>query len=206
MPSFAVQQPWIALLGLLALILLLSTAIMRTLARLAGPSRLRLALLFVPGVVVHELAHAAACLLTGTRIRRIVLWNGRGGCVEHDRPRLAVLQPLLSFFPLPVGVAVLLLAGRQFQEGDAGRNALLLWLMVSVGATLAPSGEDWRSALFGGAVLGGLLAGFGVLRPAWREAAEPTVRALLPHGLQVVVLLGAILLGLKVVAMIGRRR
>lgn len=202
----ASRNPCLVVSALVAAILILSTAIMHTLARLAGRSGALLALLFMPGVAVHELAHALACVLTGTRVRRIVLWNGRGGLVEHDRPRWAVLQPLISFFPVPVGLLVLALAARQFIDGDWLRNGALMWLMVSVGATLAPSGEDWRSALLGTVLLLGALVLTGQIYPAGWQRLEVPARGLVPHLVPVVGLQAGMFVALLLLRRVTRGR
>lgn len=69
--------------------------------------------LFVaPGVVVHELAHALACIVTGAQIHEINFWKPTGGHVMHTQPRLQILGPvLISFAPVLVmtlGLAVIL--------------------------------------------------------------------------------------------------
>ncbi len=72
-----------------------------------------------PGVAVHELSHAAACLLTGTRIIETKLFSphyeGRGrlvlGYVRHVQPRGRVAKSLIGFAPFIGGSAVLYLLG-----------------------------------------------------------------------------------------------
>lgn len=69
--------------------------------------------LFVaPGVIVHELAHAFACLLTGAQILEINFWKVSGGHVMHTQPRLHILGPvLISFAPtlvMTIGLFALL--------------------------------------------------------------------------------------------------
>lgn len=41
-----------------------------------------------PGVVLHECAHIIGCLVTGARIRKIVLFSRDGGSVTYSRPFL----------------------------------------------------------------------------------------------------------------------
>lgn len=58
-------------------------------------------LFMIPGIVVHELSHAAACLLTGASIERITVFEPKGGSVTHGRPRLPLVgQPIISLAPV----------------------------------------------------------------------------------------------------------
>ena len=68
-----------------------------------------------PGIVVHELAHATACVLVGARVREINFWKVSGGHVIHETPRIHLIGPvLISFAPtilmtiMLVGLAPLL--------------------------------------------------------------------------------------------------
>ncbi|OQA04862.1 MAG: hypothetical protein BWY68_00083 [bacterium ADurb.Bin400] len=63
--------------------------------------------LFVaPGVIIHEMAHAVLCLLTGARIKHIAFFDKNGGSVEHTPPRIPIIgQLLVSLAPLFVGFA-----------------------------------------------------------------------------------------------------
>jgi hypothetical protein len=54
-----------------------------------------------PGVVVHELSHLAACLLTGASVKRVVLFGPSGGGVEHSPPKMPLVgQPIISLAPI----------------------------------------------------------------------------------------------------------
>jgi len=54
-----------------------------------------------PGIVVHELSHLAACLLTGAKVGRVVLFGPSGGSVEHAKPKMPLLgQPIISLAPV----------------------------------------------------------------------------------------------------------
>jgi len=69
--------------------------------------------LTIPGTVLHEIAHASGCVLTGTEIYDIQFWqwqnyldweadNQRSGVVWHDRPHKPWHGVLISALPLPV--------------------------------------------------------------------------------------------------------
>ena len=55
----------------------------------------------LPGVVLHECAHIIGCLLTGARIRNVVLFSKDGGSVTYTRPRLPYIgDVIISTAPL----------------------------------------------------------------------------------------------------------
>jgi hypothetical protein len=105
------------------------------------------------GVPVHELSHAAACLLFGHRIERLTLFapdprTGRLGSVQHAWDRRSLYQQAGRFF---IGIAPLL-----------GGAALLLLLTRLLGPAVAPApltstGSALGDALRGGAARAGAL-------------------------------------------------
>jgi hypothetical protein len=65
------------------------------------PIRLFYYILRLPGVVVHECAHVAGCLLTGAKIRNIVLFSRQGGSVTYNSPVIPVISNVvISTAPL----------------------------------------------------------------------------------------------------------
>ena len=110
------------------------------------------------GVPVHELSHAAACLLFGHRVEKLTLFapdprTGRLGAVQHAWDRRSFYQQTGRFF---IGIAPVL----------GGALLLLLltrWLGPTVAATPASaSGSALLDALRGGAArAGALLAALG---------------------------------------------
>jgi hypothetical protein len=54
----------------------------------AMPVRMIYLFIRAPGVVLHECAHIIGCLITGARIRKVVLFSGDGGSVTYSRPLL----------------------------------------------------------------------------------------------------------------------
>jgi hypothetical protein len=135
--------PALAITTLPALALMAELALITRLARLMNRmaygrlGRGLYLLLMWPGVAVHELSHAAACVLTGTRVVRVRLFapqtDARGnlvlGYVEHVVPRSRVAHALIAAAPFAGGTAMLmLLLGLLFPwpiaEWAAGRVAL----------------------------------------------------------------------------------
>jgi len=51
------------------------------------------------GVIVHELSHATACLLTFTKIQEIKLFEDTGGHVTHEK-RNALIMAVIGMAPL----------------------------------------------------------------------------------------------------------
>lgn len=187
MPSGGVLALVTVLLG--AGLVLGSYGIDRLLATLMPRRWYRLAI--TPGIIVHELSHAALCVLTGARIRRIGFFDPHGGAVEHERPRLGAMgNALIGVAPL-FGVVVAFrwiasLAGLTLTDvssvpslgssigtfmtvgwdllsgpWNTASHWLVVWLTLSLAASLAPSGTDLRHAI-GGLVVFGLLAGMSV--------------------------------------------
>ncbi len=135
-----------------------------------------LRLILFPGVVVHELAHVAACIVTGTPIQNISFWTETGGEVVHHKPKYAVVtQPFISFAPFPVGIGLLLLLSHYIRQVEWGIAAVILFLMVSIAATLAPSKTDAIHAIEGSIVLIGILIAIAFAVPEYLQRLIPSI-------------------------------
>jgi hypothetical protein len=144
---------FIAPIFYIALCYFLSYQIMHSLARVSRHYWL-LRLILLPGVIVHELSHATACLITGTPVTNISFWNETGGAVVHHKPKLAILtQPFISFAPFPVGIVALSTLSHYLGRVHWGLSLSIIFLMVSIAGTLAPSKPDMIHALEGSLVL-----------------------------------------------------
>jgi hypothetical protein len=65
------------------------------------PVRFFYYILRAPGVVVHESAHVLGCLLTGAKIRNVVLFSKEGGSVTYNPPVIPVIgNVVISTAPL----------------------------------------------------------------------------------------------------------
>jgi len=107
-------------------------------------------ILTMPGVVVHELAHALFCLLSGVKIHRIKLFQfGEvAGFVVHDEPRNFFQGFFISFGPLIVNSALAIFLFALFSEPWARFQPwLALWAGVVVGLHAIPSTGDAKSLL-----------------------------------------------------------
>jgi hypothetical protein len=125
-----------------------------------------LAWVVAPGVILHELSHAAGCVLTGAKVHSITLWRSDGsGEVRHGPPRVRWLGGVvISLAPLVGGILALLLLGlllrapvNMYGVRVSGAQpdqfvfladlARLLWHDFAL--VLRPSAwADWRSWLF----------------------------------------------------------
>lgn len=152
---------------LIAILLLASYGLNYQLVRLAPYVVFRLLLL--PGVAVHEFAHAIGCLVTATPIRSMNVWTDRGGELTHVKPRWPlVTQPVISLAPLIVGLAALITLSHDILESIApwALRLVLIWLFGSIGATLTPSKQDLKVSLTGIMALGIVATGIFIIRPA----------------------------------------
>jgi hypothetical protein len=69
----------------------------------AAATPVRIIYLFIraPGVVLHECSHIIGCLVTGARIRTIVLFSNDGGSVTYSRPAIPYIgDVIISTAPL----------------------------------------------------------------------------------------------------------
>lgn len=87
------------------------------------PARFLSSAIRMPGIVLHELAHIAGCLLSGAKIKDVVLFSQEGGSVTYVKPKIPILGTvIISTAPLILLPLVL---------------ALLTWIFSSwLGCTL----------------------------------------------------------------------
>ena len=104
-------------------------------------------LLSAPGVIVHECAHVAGCLLTGAKIQKIVLISKEGGMVAYSPPAVPVLGDVIigtaPLFFLPLVLVVLtwifgMYAGCSFSSAvpSLGSVSSLYSMILVIGTTL----------------------------------------------------------------------
>ncbi len=137
-----------------------------------------------PGVIVHELAHALMCIVTGAKITKIALFDKEGGSVHHSSPRIPILgQILISLSPFAVGAAAIYFLSKilginsvNVTELDLSRSTIvetfkaifsrlnfhqvktvvILYLVLSIAVTMTPSWQDLRNIAL--SILGILVA------------------------------------------------
>lgn len=133
-----------------------------------------------PGIIIHELSHAAGCLLTGAKMTRISFFEKDGGSVEHRASKLPILGSLIiSLAPFVAGsVAIYFLSRRLGVQGinlsalDISRDGLMsyfksaisnldlhqvktwliIYLVLTIAVTMTPSFQDLKNTA-GSAIL-----------------------------------------------------
>jgi len=69
-------------------------------------------IMMAPGVAIHELSHAAGCLIMFAKINKIRLFGPKGGEVQHGKPKIPVIGPVvISLAPMVGCVLALTLVG-----------------------------------------------------------------------------------------------
>lgn len=135
----------------------------------AGTTKSRLVVfLLAPGLVVHEMSHVLACLLTGATVKEASLFEaGAAGKVSHTKPAIPVVgQALISLAPLIGCGACLWLATMgflrpvsahftlqtqspaQLLRADAFAEYLVDVLRQTWQALTSADFRDWRTYLF----------------------------------------------------------
>jgi len=121
--------------------------------------------LFVaPGVILHEISHAALCVLTFAKITKISFFDKDGGSVTHQKSPIPVLAPILiSLAPLATGIIIFYFLGKVIQIEDtlsipamfqnlkiiyqtvdfsSWQNLIIIYLLLSIAVTMTPSWQD----------------------------------------------------------------
>jgi len=106
-------------------------------------------ILTAPGVMVHELAHAFFCVISGVRIRRISLFrfDRVAGYVLHDEPKGFFSSFLISFGPLIINSYLAMWLFAKIAAPYGWLDLLLLWLGFAVAMHAIPSTGDAQSLL-----------------------------------------------------------
>lgn len=125
-----------------------------------------------PGVVLHELSHAVAVILTGGQISDINFFSTTGGHVKHTPSKVPVLgQFVISFAPMVVGLTVIFLLARLIPVTQSGAfnipfsswqlpklalsdgfhwwQIVIAYLLLSISVTLIPSRQDVSASVAG---------------------------------------------------------
>lgn len=163
------NQKLLFFLSIVVIIIILSYAINTILlSSVGGVYRIFIA----PGVILHELAHAFACLVTGAKVTSINVFKKGGGEVRHTKPIIPIIgQIFISLAPFIIGFLAIYLIARAVGFRplpadliDAPHNALsfmvgsfssinfksiMSWLsfylIISIAVTMTPSSQDLRN-------------------------------------------------------------
>ncbi len=130
--------------------------------------------LFVaPGVIIHEMSHFLACILTGAKVTKVVVFDTSGGSVEHEKPKIPILgQLLISMAPFIIGSAIIYflslhlgLKPVNLKEIDLSvggmlsyaksmispinfgdwKNWIIFYIVLNVIVTMTPSKQDFKN-------------------------------------------------------------
>ncbi len=104
---------------------------------------MRLLSILFPGVWVHELAHALACILGNVKVHRIHV-ESHSGMVVHDKTN-ARNAWMIALAPLLLGTILSILcvsAAKNAWETNVPLSLFMGWLGVSIGFHSIPSMED----------------------------------------------------------------
>lgn len=122
-------------------------------------------ILIFPGIALHEAAHIAGCLLTGSRIVDAKIFGSAGGFVKHTRGRFGHIGDwIISFAPIIVGLLVsfgIFYFYKAFIPASAYRLLLiplLVYLELSVFLTMSPSVQDLSNSILGTIIVLGILS------------------------------------------------
>ena len=109
------------------------------------------AYVFFPGIIVHELGHYLACVLTGTRVREVRWFHPREAFVVHDKPK-TLGGVLISLAPFLLN-NMLGLAGwsmaLSLYRTDGILAIFFAWMAFSLFLFSFPSGADALNAFNG---------------------------------------------------------
>lgn len=119
--------------------------------RLSSQKPLAYYLILFPGVIIHELSHVLACLITFTRIKTLKLFSKNGGFVIHNKPRFLAVSFIISIAPFITGLSVLFITMRYLSSQGISSlvnitGLFMLYFLSSIIITMLPSRQDLQNA------------------------------------------------------------
>ncbi len=108
-------------------------------------------LILFPGIIVHELSHTLACIVSFTPIKSLKLFSKSGGFVLHQKPRFLFVSFLISVAPVVCGLTILYFSFHFLQNQYELKQLnittfFLFYLISSVLITMLPSRQDVLNA------------------------------------------------------------
>jgi hypothetical protein len=140
---------------ILLLVLVLAILILRELFLYQSRSKPVIYYIFLFfGVIINELAHVLACLISFTKIKSVKFFSKEGGFVLHEQPKFILVSFLISIAPLIAGVFVIYFASRQLGIFSSSmlelfnlRTLMIFYFLSSVLLSMLPSKQDIFNAL-----------------------------------------------------------
>jgi hypothetical protein len=118
-----------------------------------------------PGVILHELSHAFACVITGAKISNISFFDKDGGSVKYRKSPIPwIPQIIISLAPLVVSIILFYFLGKMIHLESSidlnstffnlksiihninfshWQNIIIVYLLLSVVVTMTPSWQDF---------------------------------------------------------------
>lgn len=105
-----------------------------------------------PGVIIHEIAHLVACLITFTPVKKVKFFSQTGGFVIHQKSRIPYLGDfIISVAPLILGLFLSsVLINLIYPQNNLSfhlASIIYLYLLISIIMTMIPSLDDVKSSL-----------------------------------------------------------
>ncbi len=102
-------------------------------------------IIFFPGVIFHEIAHALACLFLNVPIKKIKLIGKDGGYVVHDDSKSYKII-IISLFPFFLNIFLSLVCARVVLiENNIYIKIVATWLALSFIYFCLPSAQDAKN-------------------------------------------------------------
>ena len=99
-------------------------------------------ILFFPGIILHESAHALACLLLSVPIKKIKFFGKSGGYVVHEDSRTDKII-IIALFPFIFNILISLICARIYLlTFEPFIRFLMIWIGISALLFSIPSDKD----------------------------------------------------------------
>ncbi|MFA6423471.1 MAG: M50 family metallopeptidase [Patescibacteria group bacterium] len=116
-----------------------------------------------PGIIIHELSHYIACLITFAEVKKVSLFQKDGGFVKYSSSKIPILGDfIINIAPIIVGSILIILLSKKlnitisqnpktiiqdsiaiFKTNYAIFNFwIFLYAIITIGITLVPSTKD----------------------------------------------------------------
>jgi hypothetical protein len=104
-------------------------------------------ILFFPGIMLHESAHAIACLLLGVKIKKIKFIDKSGGYVVHEDSKDYKII-VISLFPFIFNIFISIVCASLIRLTENPFHIfLLIWIGVGSLFFCVPSDQDTDNSL-----------------------------------------------------------
>jgi hypothetical protein len=105
-------------------------------------------ILFFPGIILHESAHALACLLLNVPIKKIKFLSKKGGYVIHEDSRTDKII-VIALFPFIFNILIALICARIYLlTFEPFVKFLMIWIGLSALLFSIPSDKDADNSLY----------------------------------------------------------